>query len=215
MKKTHLLLSSVVAALLCSFATQANAQTSRLYLAGYLGLNVFSDQEFTESTTSNNGDFELENTTSFAGALGMRLSSQVRLEGEFSYRNAEFTTVDLAGSGTFDTGGEFKSSILFANAYYDFDVPWSVQPYIGGGIGYGWHTGEFNDGTSQLVNVSSDDSSFMWNAAVGAKYRPRTDLAFTAGYRYMDSFDLEFGSYEIDYDSHEFRLGMEWDLPMR
>lgn len=215
MKKPHLVICSAISALAISSISSAHAQTSRLYLAGYLGLNVFNNQEFTESTTSNAGEFQVDNSLSLAGALGMRLSRHIRLEGELSYRNAEFSAADLTGIGTFSSGGELKSTILFANAFYDFNTSWPIEPYVGAGIGYGWHKGEINDGTGQLVNLSSDDSGFMWNAAAGVKYRPRVDLAFTAGYRYLDSFNLEFGSYEIDYASHEFRLGMEWDLPLR
>lgn len=216
MTKKHLILGVAAIALTLNGVSFAQAQTSRIYLAGYLGLNLFNDQEFTEGSTGRSGDFELDNATSFAGALGMRLSQNVRLEGELSYRNAEFTTVDVAGGGTFDTGGELKSTLMFANMYYDFNVPWSIQPYIGGGLGYGWHSGEINDGSGLLTNASSDSSGIVWNAAAGIKYRPAPDLAFTAGYRYVDSWsDLEIGSYDVDFDTHEFRLGMEWDLPIR
>ncbi|MCB1720543.1 MAG: porin family protein [Rhodospirillales bacterium] len=216
MIKTHLTLAIAVIALLLSSVSNAQAQTSRFYLAGYLGLNTFNDQEFTESASGNNGDFEIDNTMSFAGALGMRLSQQLRIEGELSYRNAEFSTADIAGVGTFSSGGELKSTLLFANMYYDFDVPWSIQPYIGGGLGYGWHSGEINDGSGLMVNASSDHTGIIWNAAAGIKYRPSPDMAFIAGYRYVDAVsDLEIGSYDVDFDTHEFRLGMEWDLPIR
>jgi len=216
MKKMHLIFATAAIALMVSSFSSAQAQTSRFYLAGYFGLNVFNDQEFTESSTGRNGDFEIDNAASFAGALGMRLSQQLRVEGELSYRNAEFSTADIAGGGTFSSGGELKSTLLFANMYYDFDVPWSIQPYLGGGLGYGWHSGEINDGSGLLANASSDHAGIIWNAAAGIKYRPSTDMAFTAGYRYVDAIsDLEIGSYDVDFDTHEFRLGLEWDLPVR
>ncbi|MCB9982850.1 MAG: porin family protein [Rhodospirillales bacterium] len=217
MMKKHFILGAAAVALIAGAAsTGAQAQTSRIYLAGYFGLNTFNDQEFTESSTGRSGDYEIDNAISFAGALGLRLSQQLRVEGEISYRNAEFATVDVAGGGTFSTGGELKSTLMFANMYYDFDVPWSIQPFIGGGLGYGWHSGEIVDGSGLMVNASSDPSGFIWNAAAGVKYRPSPDLAFTAGYRYIDALsDLEIGSYDVDFDTHEFRLGMEWDLPIR
>lgn len=214
MTKKHLLLGAAVAALsLGSMSVPAAAQTSRIYLAGYLGLNLFNDLEFTDSNAGNSGDFEVDNAPSFAGALGIRLSHQWRFEGELSYRNGEFATADVAGVGTINTGGELTSTILFANMYYDFDIPWTLQPYVGGGVGYGWHSGEVIAGG--LPNASSDDSSILWNAAAGVKYRANPDFAVTAGYRYIDSLDFDIGAYEVDYDSHEFRIGMEWDLPTR
>jgi len=215
MTRKHLLLSATVSALLLTGMSQAQAQVSRMYFAGYLGLNVSNDQAFSEITTSNSGDFELDRAPSFAGALGIRLSNQLRMEAELSYRNAGLANVAISGVGSLNTGGEIESTMLFANAYYDFDVPWSVQPFIGAGLGYAWHAGKFSDQTAQLANVSGKDSNFIWNVAAGMKYRMRPDLALTGGYRYMDSFDLEFGSYDLDYSSHEFRLGLEWDLPLR
>ena len=58
---------------------QASAQTSRLYLAGYLGLSTFNDLGFSDRGTNNSGDMELDNGTSFAGAIGLRLSRNTRL----------------------------------------------------------------------------------------------------------------------------------------
>ena len=217
MTKTHLFSFALCAFLIAGFCASAKAQTSRLYLAGYLGLNVSTNRGFAESSSSATGDLELDDSTSFAGALGMRLSHQLRVEGEFSYRSADFSSTDISGIGTFAAGGELESSMLMANVYYDFEMPsWPVEPYVGGGIGYAWHTGNISDASGVLPNVSSDDTSFVWNAAAGVKYRTRDDLAFSAGYRYLDTIsDLQFGSYDLDYASHEFRLGMEWDLPIR
>jgi len=192
----------------------AQAQTSRLYFAGYMGLKSLDTLNFTESSVPAAGDFKMSNSTSFAGAMGIRLSRTWRVEGEYSYNRADFSGVDIAGSGSFDTGGEMNSKIIFANLYYDFDVPWKIQPYVGGGIGYGFHSGEINDGSALLTNASGDDAAMMWNFGGGVKYRPRDDMAFTAGYRYVDSFDLDFGNYTMDNHGHEFRLGIEWDLPV-
>jgi opacity protein-like surface antigen len=206
--------------LVCTFAliglsNAANAQTSRIYFAGYLGLNKFNDLDFTESTVPAQGSFRLSNSTTFAGALGIRLTSQLRLEGEYSYGNADLTSVDIASVGSFDTGGELKSKIIFANLYYDFDLPWKIQPFIGGGLGYGWHSGEISSATVGLTNASGDSDGIMYNLGGGFKYRPRDDLAFTAGYRYVDSIsDQTFGSFDVNMGSHEFRLGLEWDLPI-
>ncbi|MAF97109.1 MAG: hypothetical protein CMH26_00570 [Micavibrio sp.] len=216
MTKKNFLIAAAIGLLgLGASALPAAAQTSRLYFAGYLGLNTFNDQKFEEKSTGSTGDFELDNTTSFAGALGIRLSRQLRVEAELSYRNAEIQSMDLGGVGTFDNGGELKSTFAFMNLYYDFDVPWKIQPYVGAGIGYGWHTGEIADSSGSLQNASAEESTIAWNVGGGLKYRPRRDFAFTGSYRYLDSLDLDVGSYNIDYGSHEFRIGAEWDLPYK
>ncbi len=215
MKNKTLTLAMILSASTLALSGAANAQTSRIYFAGYLGLNTYDDQEFSEKSTNSIGDFELDGATSFAGAIGLRLSRQFRLEGELSYRNAEFKNVDVAGVGSFGAGGEIDTNIAMANIYYDFDVPWKIQPYIGGGLGYAWHGGELSDGSGTLGNANIEATGLVWNAAAGIKYRPRTDFAYTLGYRYLSSPDLSFGDYELDYRSHEFRLGFEWDLPVR
>jgi OOP family OmpA-OmpF porin len=212
-KKTYLL-AGIIAATLCS-ASVAHAQTSRLYFAGYLGLSTFSDMEFSESSTSSNGDLQADNATSFAGALGIRLNRNIRLEGELSYRNSDFSTINIDGSGSFTAGGELKSSLAFLNVYYDFDVPWKVQPFIGAGLGYGWHSGEIVDSSGTSANTSADASGLAWNVGGGLRYRTQDNFAFTGSYRFVDSLDLDLGGYDIDYGAHEFRVGMEWDLPVR
>ena len=156
----------------------------------------------------------MDNAMSFAGALGIRLSRQLRFEGEYNYSRSDVASADISGFGNSAVGGELKSKIIFANLYYDFDVPWKIEPFIGGGLGYGWHSGEFADGSGLLVSSSSDDASVMWNVGAGFRYRTSPEMAFSAGYRYVDSLDLSFGSYDYNYASHEFRLGLEWDLPV-
>lgn len=214
LKKT-LFLTSLSALVLMAGLSSAHAQTSRLYFAGYLGLSTFNNIEFTESTTPGNGDLNLDNSTSFAGALGIRLSRQIRVEAELSRSRADFDGISIAGVGSFDAGGDLQSTFAFLNLYYDFDVPWKIQPFIGGGLGYGWHSITVNDTSGTLPNGSSDEAALAWNAGGGIKYRPRTDFAFTAGYRYVDSLNLDAGSYELNYGSHEIRFGMEWDLPVK
>lgn len=194
-------------------ATAASAQVSRLYFAGYLGLNSINDVSFSHSSPDTAGNLKFSKGTSFAGALGVRLTRNLRLEGEYSYTKSDLSSMNIAGV-TGDAGGEFARKAVFANLYYDFDLPWRIQPFVGGGLGYGWHSGEIVDGSSSLTSASASDSALMWNVGAGIKYRPRDDMAFTAGYRFVDSMDLDFGNYKTEYDAHEFRLGLEWDLPV-
>lgn len=204
-----------LALLIFAAFSPAHAQTSRIYFAGYLGLHNFNNMEFSEKTVPATGTFQVDNGTSFAGALGIRLSQQLRLEGEYTQTSGDLSRAEINSVGNFAMGGELQSKIIFANLYYDIDVPWKIQPFFGGGLGYGWHSADIVDGSSALTNSSGDAAGIMWNLGGGLKYRPRTDLAFTAGYRYVDSFsDISSGNYDINLGSHEFRLGLEWDLPI-
>lgn len=196
------------------FAQPASAQVSRVYFAGYLGTTSFNDLPFTDTQASLAGDFEMDNANSFAGALGIRLSRQFRLEGELSYRTGDLSDVELRDGSTFDMSGEWSTYAGLLNIYYDFDVPWQVTPYIGAGIGYGWHEGEMSSAAANITNVSDDAGGLLWQVGGGLKYRVNSELAFSGSYRYLNSTDLEFSSTEVEYNGHEIRIGMEYDLPI-
>ncbi len=192
----------------------AQAQTSRLYFASYLGMSDFSSVDFTESSSATGGGFELDDAYSFAGALGIRLSSALRAEAELSYRNADISRITFSnGAGSFDNSGEIESYIGMLNVYYDFDMKGSkIQPFVSAGFGFGWHDAEVRN-DSGLAAVAVDSAyNVMWQLGGGAKYRIDPKLAVTGGYRYMGGTDLEIGSYDLEYSGHEFRLGLEHDL---
>ena len=192
----------------------ASAQTSRVYFAGYLGLSTYNDQKFEESSVPASGDIELSNTQSFAGALGIRISNQFRVEGEISYSNADLNRMDIDGAGSFQLGGDLATWLGMINLYYDFDVPWRIQPFLGAGAGIGWFDTHINDTSGFAADSAADTTALVWQVGGGLKYRMSPDLALTGSYRYLDSSDLSFDTYEVDYGSHEIRVGLEYDLPI-
>ena len=206
------LLCATALPVLCLLTPSAvQAQVSRIYFAGYLGLSGSNDQEFTDSRTNTAGDIELDSTPSFAGALGFRLSKQLRVEAELSYKKPDINSLHLATGTTYDVAGELNTWLGLMNVYYDFDVPWKVTPYVSAGLGMGYIDGELN---SSAGGQTFSDSAYglAWQAGAGIKYRPRTNLAYTLGYRYEGTQDLELGDIDLGYSGHEFRIGLEYDL---
>ncbi len=193
-------------------ATDLYAQTSRLYFAGYMGLNTTGDNEFSESSQDLKGDFEYDNAPTFAGALGFRFSRKFRAEAELSYRKKDLDKVDLSSSGRAKIGGEMKTWMMMVNGYYDFDEIWSTQPYLTVGFGLAHHEGEIDSNGSGLLDSSQDSMGLGWQLGGGLKYRVNPDLALTGGYRYLGSSDIKFDTYEIEYSAHEFRVGLEYDF---
>ena len=213
MENKILIFAAVLAALFGVGAMPAKAQVSRLYFAGYLGLNTFSDSSFTESGTSTSGDLELDNATSFAGALGLRLDRSTRLEVELSRRKSDISSADFSGNGSFDMGGDITSTFAFLSLYHDFDMPrWKTKPYLGAGLGFAFHEGTIVDGSGLAVDATGDDTGFAYHIGGGLKHRLAPDLALTGGYRYVGTADVDIGGYQIDYSGHEFRVGLEWDF---
>lgn len=215
MRKTVFFIAALFV-LACLSLTKAYAQTSRLYFSGYMGLNTHNQESFSESTVPTGGSLKVQNAFSFAGALGLRLTSQLRVEGEVSYRKADMDRIDFnAGGGDFELGGDLKTWLVMLNGYYDFDFEWDhIEPFISAGIGLARHNGNIAPAGGPAPGGSGDDFGFAWQAGGGLKYRMNPGLAFTGGYRYLSTSDISLGSYDFGYSSHEIRLGVEYDLPV-
>lgn len=213
MKKNFTALCIASAALVC--ANLAQAQSSRIYLASYLGLNTHTESEFGESTVPQGGDIEFDNAISFAGALGVRVNEQWRLEGEVSFRTADMDRIDFDTAGSFGLGGELQTYLFMLNTYYDFDLEWeNITPFVSAGVGLAWHDGEIDDISGVAIDATDSDVGFAYQVGGGLKYRLDDDLAFTGGYRYLGTSDIQFDTYDFEYDSHEFRFGIEYDIPV-
>lgn len=197
----------------CSvFADQAKAQTSRIYLAGYMGLNTMPDSDITETTSNISGTYKTNNAMSFSGAIGLRLNRQIRFEGEMSYRKNDFSEI-VASTGLYPTGGEISNMSWFLNGFYDFDqFKWKAKPYLSAGLGLMRFNGSVEPAGGALQ--SSDDTAYAlgWQLGGGLKYRLNPGLALTGGYRYLSASDFGIGVYNADYNAHEFNVGIEYDL---
>ncbi len=206
--------SFVLAALICVLPlSDAQAKRTRLYLAGYMGLNTHVEAEYTESTASTNGDLELENGFNFAGALGVRINKRLSFEAELAYRKSDVANLEVNGTDEDPLDGEIKATTLLLNGVYNFDISWrDIYPFLTAGAGIIWHNGELIDVTGQIVDTSGDDMGFAWTLGGGIKYNVEEGTAFTASYRYLSSSEIGFENTTIDYSGHEFRLGVRYDI---
>lgn len=192
----------------------AHAQTSRLYLAGYMGLNTVPDLDFSEKTTPVAGDLKFDNALSFAGALGLRIDNEWRVEAELSYRQADLTGMDIANAGLFPANGELATTLLMANVYYDIDVNMKkIKPFVTAGLGMAWHNGTVDDISGIAVDASDNDLGLAWQVGAGLKYQVKPNMSFTGGYRWLGGTAVQMEGYEHDFSGHEFRIGLEYDLP--
>lgn len=193
----------------------ASAQTSRVYLAGYFGLNSSTSHDFSESSRPASGDLSLKNAPVLAGALGLRFTPALRFEAEISRRKTEMDRMDINGAGSYKLGGDLTSWLYMINGYYDIDLGWrKLMPFATAGIGIAVHDAEIIDD----ANVAANGLDTSWGLALqlgsGLKYRIKDNMAFTGSYRFIGTTDMEVDSYEIGYSSHEIRLGIEYDLPV-
>ena len=118
--------------------------------------------------------------------------------------------------GAFNLQGDLRTWLLMLNLYYDFDFKWkNITPFVTAGAGVAWHKGEFNDASGLASMPASDDATVpAWQLGGGVKYRFSPTLAFTGHYRYLGTSNVDIGSYDIDFSSHEFLMGLEYDIPV-
>ena len=113
-----------------------------LYVAGATGPNFMDSLQSSQATTridSGAGPMGL-------GAVGWGFGDGLRAEIEGSYRSSDIDGISTRRvNGTLaplaDTSGNIGTAAVMANVAYDIPVqPFGlpVQPYIGGGVGYGW-----------------------------------------------------------------------------
>lgn len=208
-----------------ALATPAQAETlSNWYVSGAVGLTSTNDADFDWPDLAaipgspTTGDFELDNTVHFAGALGASLTDHIRTELELSYRKADIDQTNLDGIGDVEaflagagvpTGisGEVKTWGLLANVYYDFMPEQKFSPYVSGGLGAARHSGELTIGN---VTDDASDTVFAYQLGAGASYDIAENTALFGGYRYFGTSDADFDGLEADYDAHELRIGIRY-----
>jgi len=210
-----LICAAGLATLLLGSASTAHAQSSRVYVAGYMGLNLPSERDFTESIAGTTGSIQNNNVFAFAGALGLRLNRNWRLEGELSYRKNNIDQVKFRGGGNQKINGDMRTALFMTNLYYDFNLGWQdLFPFVTAGVGLAWHNVDIRDGAGMLREVDENAIGFAYQVGSGVKYRIAEDMALTGAYHYIGTSDLDVGSYNFNYRSHEFRIGVQYDLPV-
>lgn len=191
----------------------AQAQSSRMYVAGYMGLNTMSAQDFSHPTS--NGSVDFKNGTSFAGALGLRLTPNIRVEGEISYARNDITSMTLSTGASGSVGKNLKTWLYMAHAYYDFNVNWrNLTPFVSAGIGMAMQDGGISGAPGGLLDAADTSYELAYSVGGGLKYQMKPGLALTGGYRYVGTTPMGIGDYEVDYNAHEFRAGLQYDLPV-
>ena len=174
------------------------------------------DQTYKEDITPASGDISFDNGISFAAALGVRVNKKLRFEAELSRYKSDLDNIELV-NGNFAMSGELQTYTLLVNGIYDLDLNWKwpIQPYVSAGLGFAKFDGDFEDTSNVTISESGDDYGFVWQVGSGLKYRVDPNLAVTGGYRYLSASELELDSARIEYSNHEFRMGIEYDIPVQ
>ena len=122
--------------------------------------------------------------------FGHRYTENLRIEGEFGYRNNSFENQATEQSDIFTPrnigiDGDVKSFSFLLSGYYDLANPSSFTPYIGAGIGVS-HV--IFDGTVLYPETPEDnfaiddkDTRFAYQVATGVSYAYSKQVTFDLG----------------------------------
>ena len=181
-----MLKSCVVASLLCVPGLASGQTTPGFYIGGAGGAN------FQNALSSSDGLTEIDTKTGALGlgSVGWAFGGGARAEIEGSYRSNSITSIQTRRTNGLleplsDASGDSKTYAVMANATYDIplgSLALPVQPFVGGGIGYGWidlgnahgtgratfHLPENNTVTAPSSVTFGKEGAFAYQAIVGA-----------------------------------------------
>ncbi len=195
------------------------------YIEYNAGLTLMRNQNLTRANPPGlSGSIESEPGFNVGGAIGTRFLQHFRTEINVGYRQNDVERIAIQ-AGNDDGKGTLSMIHVLANTYAEYDFDLGVIPYFGLGVGYGLVEIDAHN-KPDTIQIDSDDNAFLWNVMAGvsipwrnAENPERTTTAFSLGYRYLQTEDLNFraritgiGARQVDseYDAHEIVFGIRY-----
>ena len=185
------------------------------------GLNFQFDQESTGPSRELDLDFDTGGTV--GGQLGYRFHGtkfgRFRVEGELSYRQNDVDTIIFNGVERVGSGEEEVVAGLM-NLLYDFRIkPKRFKTFIGAGIGIASINADVAYSPGAFIDDS--DTTFAYQAMIGAEYRLTKELSLIGDARYFGLADPEltrfggpapaaFVDLDSEYDSLSLTFGIRY-----
>lgn len=191
------------------------------YFSAFLGASFASD------TNISSFDLGFDDRVSFdpgiyTGGTGGYDFGFLRLEGELSYRGAEFDTItDLSGHRFQNVDGDLGVFAGMFNMFFDLHNPSRVTPYLGAGIGFAnVHLSDTTGFDSRipgrtLLYDESDDTVFAYQIGAGMDIAFNNRYSLDIGYRYFKTDNAKLESdfnttNELEFESHNAMIGFKF-----
>ena len=178
----------------------------QFYYKLFGGASAISSETLTLGAASGEGDYD----TGFlvGGAIGYDYAnSPFRSEIEYTYRTGDAKTLPAA----IGTGGDFASTSLMINGYYDFDTGTAWTPYVG--IGVGAMT-EVDFDVEGGAGEFSDSGVFAVQVMAGASYALSDRASLYGELRYFDAGSIDMtgggGTLSTDYNTIDVLAGISF-----
>ena len=186
-------------------------ETAEWFIRGDLGVGGFGNID--GYGTSTDGDFGIRNYDPdpvFSGSIGFGryATPNVRLGLDLDYHHDADSTFKTSGVDKLDNIGvnalEINTLSLMATAIYDFRPNARWSPYIGGGVGWAFHSMKLKGGSyatdlnkdgnpepATLGGGSDSSSSFAAEFVTGVSLHLRQNLFLDVGYKLAYLGDAE------------------------
>ncbi|WP_424966531.1 outer membrane protein [Dinoroseobacter sp. S375] len=192
----------LTAALLTSFALPAVADGS-FYIRGFGGVSMLSDTDLSGATP---GDTGFDRGQILGGAIGYDYAgSPFRSEIEYTYRTGD-------ADGGAGVRGDFASTTLAVNGYYDFAprAGGRVTPYLGAGLAYITEV-DFDVEGGNAPGEYNDTGNIGFQIMLGAAYALSEQWSVNGELRYFDAGRQDLsgpgGRLKADYQTVDLIIG--------
>jgi opacity protein-like surface antigen len=167
----------------------ASSSYAKPYVSGSIGLGLEGNAVF------DGGDFKLDNSAVFNGAIGCNLKP-VRVELGVGYQQHAYTDHPEWADLSFTT--------VMANGYYDFDMGSGLSPYVTAGAGIA----DVNTADNYV-----DQTVFAWKVGAGVGVKLASNVTFDLGYQYLSPEGLSSVIHEkVNWAGHNILAGIRYDL---
>ncbi|MDX8350659.1 outer membrane beta-barrel protein [Cognatiyoonia sp. IB215446] len=181
----------------------ADSPDSGFYLKAFGGASLLSESDLAGPLTGTSG---FDTGQVFGGAVGYDYAeSPFRSELEFAYRTAE-------ADGAAGITGDFASTTLALNGYYDFKpiAGGRLTPFVGAGLAYVTEI-DFDVSGGAAPGEYSDTGVFGYQLMAGGAYPVSDRWSITGELRYFDAGSQSLsgpgGTLSADYRSVDIILG--------
>lgn len=210
MRRAFGLTAVLAATLLIVAATPSGAQTQEGRRSGaYLSVSGFllglTDTEIRDITAGGiERDVEADDGWGGALALGFGSGGGFRAEVEGAYREND---ADLRPGGPVlgASQAEIHSIALMGNLYFEPQLRFPINPYIGAGVGGANVALDVDD-----LDIDDDEWVLAYQAMAGAVLKLGERAGVFAGYRYFATDDPAFKGTDIEYRTHNLEVGLRF-----
>ena len=204
MKRMKNLMITTAACAALTAASSANAQG----MGGDFYASVFGGYIFGEATAEASlgvatveQSVDLENGFTVGATVGTSIAANLRAEAEVSY--ARYAAGDVSGSvsyagtsydlPTYAAGDDvvYTATYLLGNVWYDIPTGSGFTPYVGGGLGLAFFSGD-NDG--QEIFEPTNGFAYQFGGGIQVPVGPGT---FDLGYRFKGFTGADIDGLEV------------------